>query len=452
MNKNKQFHLLGAVIATGLLSFSGVLIETAMNVTFPQLITEFGLSTSKIQWVTTIYLLAIAIIIPLSSYFNQRFSSRKLFISGNLLFFLGVLINCFSPNFPLLLAGRLLQGVGTGIALPLMFHLILTKAPLEKRGMMMGLGTVTTSIAPAIGPTYGGIISNALDWRYIYIFLLPLIVVSLIIGLSSLPEEKKQMTKKLALRPVLALSVMFFVFISALSAEQILTFVILFIVGILSALLFVYYNRKETLIELAILRHHKFVALLFTLLVYQGLLLGLSFILPNFIQVSAGYSSAVAGLFMFPGALVGAILAPISGKILDQVGANKPITFGLLTASFGIILLFVFLPTQSLILLLIAHIVMMLGLGVSYSNLMTSSLSTLSSEELSDGNALVNTSQQFIGAIATALVANILSVFQHAQGFKEGTQFGTSVILLMFFVLVILGLFASYSALKNKKN
>ena len=95
---------------------------------------------------------------------------------------------------------------------------------------------------------------------------------------------------------------------------------------------------------------------------------------------------------------------------------------------------------------------MMLGLGVSYSNLMTSSLSTLSPEELSDGNALVNTSQQFIGAIATALVANILSVFQHAQGFKEGTQFGTSVILVIFFVLVILGLFASYSALKNKKN
>ncbi|MEG1283771.1 MAG: MFS transporter, partial [Lactococcus sp.] len=187
-------------------------------------------------------------------------------------------------------------------------------------------------------------------------------------------------------------------------------------------------------------------------LVYQGLLLGLSFILPNFIQVSAGYSSAVAGLFMFPGALVGAILAPISGKILDQVGAKKPITFGLLTASLGIVLLFVFLPTQSLILLLIAHIVMMLGLGVSYSNLMTSSLSTLSPEELSDGNALVNTSQQFIGAIATALVANILSVFQHAQGFKEGTQFGTSVILVIFFVLVILGLFASYSALKNKKN
>jgi DHA2 family lincomycin resistance protein-like MFS transporter len=451
MKKTKEFNLIGAVIAAGLLSFSGVLIETAMNVTFPQLINEFGLSTSKIQWVTTIYLLAIAIIIPLSSYFNQRFSSRKLFLAGNIFFFLGVLINCFSPNFFLLLVGRLLQGVGTGIALPLMFHLILTKAPLEKRGMMMGLGTVTTSIAPAIGPTYGGIISNALDWRYIYIFLLPLIVVSLILGLSSLPEEKKSLPKKLALRPVLALSIMFFVFISALSAEHLLTFILLFIIGTVCAALFVRFNRKETLINLGILGNRKFVALLFSLLVYQGLLLGLSFILPNFIQVSAGYSSAIAGIFMFPGALLGAVLAPISGKILDRVGAKKPITFGLLTASLGLVLLFAFIPTQSLYLLLAAHVVMMLGLGLSYSNLMTSSLSLLSTKELSDGNALVNTSQQFIGAVATAIVANILSLFQHNQGFKEGTSLGTSVILIIFFLLVIAGLFVSYTALKKKK-
>lgn len=452
MNKNKTFHLLGAVIATGLLSFSGVLIETAMNVTFPQLINEFGLTTSKIQWVTTIYLLAIAIIIPLSSYFNQRFSSRNLFLAGNLFFFLGVVINCFSPNFPLLLAGRFLQGAGTGIGLPLMFHLILTKAPREKRGMMMGLGTLTTSIAPAIGPTYGGVISNIRDWRYIYIFLLPLILLSLILGLSSLPKEIKKMKKKLVLSPVLALSVMFFVFISALSAERLLAFSILFIIGIVSALIFIRLNQKDALIQLSILRNRKFVALLFSLLVYQSLLLGLSFILPNYLQVSAGVSSAVAGLFMLPGALLGAVLAPISGKILDQVGAKKPISFGILTASLGIALLFFFLPTQSLPLLLTAHIIMMCGLGLSYSNLMTSSLSLLSTDELSDGNALVNTAQQFIGAVATAMVASILSLFQHAKGFKEGTSSGTAIIFALFFLLVISGFFASSNALKIKGN
>lgn len=451
MNKNNHFHLLGAVIATGILSFSGVLIETAMNVTFPTLIHEFGLSTSKIQWVTTIYLLVIAITIPLSSYFNERFSAIKLFLIANLFFLVGVLTNCFSANFVMLLFGRLLQGIGTGIGLPLMFHLILTKAPLHKRGMMMGIGTLTTSIAPAIGPTYGGIIAHALDWRYIYIFLLPLVIISLFLGLAALPREIAKTPKKLAFRPVIALSIMFFAFISALSAEHLLTFALLFVIEMIGAVMFVRFNRKETLIDLGIMKNRRFVALIFSLLVYQALLLGLSFILPSFLQVSAGFSSSVAGIFMFPGALIGAVLAPISGKILDQIGARKPITTGLVLAALGLVLLFVFLPTKSLALLLIAHIVLMLGLGISYSNLMTCSLGTLSTEELSDGNALVNTLQQFIGAVATAVVATTLSLFQGLNGFKTGTSQGTSIILALFFILIIVSLIVSFPNLKKIK-
>ncbi|PCS11726.1 MF superfamily multidrug resistance protein B [Lactococcus lactis subsp. hordniae] len=419
---------MGAVIATGILSFSGVLIETAMNVTFPTLINEFGLSTSKIQWVTTIYLLVIAITIPLSSYFNERFSARKLFLVANLIFLVGVLTNCFSPNFAMLLFGRLLQGVGTGIGLPLMFHLILTKAPLHKNG---------------------GIISNSLDWRYIYIFLLPLVIISLVLGLACLPREGAKTPKKLALRPVIALSIMFFAFISALSAEHLMTFALLFIVGLVGAFLFVRFNRKESLIDLGILQNHRFVALIFSLLVYQALLLGLSFVLPSFIQVSAGFSSSVAGLFMFPGALIGAVLAPISGKVLDQIGARKPITTGLILAALCLALLFVFLPTKSLALLLVAHIVLMLGLGISYSNLMTCSLSTLATDQLSDGNALVNTLQQFIGAVATAVVATTLSIFQGLNGFKVGTSHGTSIILALFFFLIIVSLIVSFPNLKK---
>lgn len=449
MNKNNHFHLLGAVIATGILSFSGVLIETAMNVTFPTLIHEFGLSTSKIQWVTTIYLLVIAITIPLSSYFNERFSAIKLFLIANLFFLVGVLTNCFSANFAMLLFGRLLQGIGTGIGLPLMFHLILTKAPLHKRGMMMGIGTLTTSIAPAIGPTYGGIIAHALDWRYIYIFLLPLVIISLFLGLAALPREIAKTPKKLAFRPVIALSIMFFAFISALSAEHLLTFALLFVIEMIGAVMFVRFNRKETLIDLGIMKNRRFVALIFSLLVYQALLLGLSFILPSFLQVSAGFSSSAAGIFMFPGALIGAVLAPISGKILDQIGARKPITTGLVLAALGLVLLFVFLPTKSLALLLIAHIVLMLGLGISYSNLMTCSLGTLSTEELSDGNALVNTLQQFIGAVATAVVATTLSLFQGLNGFKTGTSQGTSIILALFFILIIVSLIVSFPNLKK---
>ncbi|MFT4007476.1 MAG: MFS transporter, partial [Lacrimispora sp.] len=86
MNKNTTFHLFGAIIAAGILSFSGVLIETAMNVTFPSLIQEFGVTTSGIQWVTTIYLLMISVIVPISSYLNRNFSIRGQFITANLFF------------------------------------------------------------------------------------------------------------------------------------------------------------------------------------------------------------------------------------------------------------------------------------------------------------------------------------------------------------------------------
>lgn len=100
-----------------------------MNVTFPTLIRQFDLTTAQVQWVTTIYLLMISIIVPLSTYLNRNFSLKKLFLASNLLFLAGIMIDFFSPTFMVLLFGRLLQGAATGIALPLMFHIILTFAP-----------------------------------------------------------------------------------------------------------------------------------------------------------------------------------------------------------------------------------------------------------------------------------------------------------------------------------
>jgi len=159
-------------LATGILTFSGVLIETAMNVTFPDLIAQYSISTKDVQWVTTIYLLMISMMVPLSNDLMKRFSIRRLFISANALFLIGVLLDALAPTFGILLLGRLFQGISTGIALPLMFHIILTYYPLEKRGTMIGVGTLTTAIAPAIGPAYGGFLSSVFSWHAIYVCLM----------------------------------------------------------------------------------------------------------------------------------------------------------------------------------------------------------------------------------------------------------------------------------------
>lgn len=437
MAKQNNFHLIAAVIATGLLSFSGVLIETAMNVTFPTLIHEFGVTTAAVQWVTTICLLAISVIVPLSSYLNRNFSIRALFICANLFFLSGMLVNYFLPSFALLLLGRLLQGVGTGLALPLMFHIILTKAPESSRGMMMGIGTLTTAIAPAIGPTYGGVLSHYFTWRDIFLFLIPLIVLSLVLGLRSIPKEQKNAREPISIWSAVFLAATFTFILMALSASRVVTAALFFAGGIVTGGLFLRSNRQKPLLHLSVLKNKRFTAMMFCFLIYQALLLGNSFVFPNYLQIVTGLDSSAAGMFMFPGALAGALLAPISGKILDKSGAKKPILLGLGIACVGILLLAVLLSSNLVPLLIASHLVFMIGLGLSYSNLMASSLSALRTEELSDGNAIINTLQQFVGSVATAVAAVVLSSFQHRYEFAVGTSYGSVLLLGCFFLLLV---------------
>ena len=140
MNKNTSAvpaPVLAAVLATGLLSFAGVIVETAMNITFPTLMREFDVSTSTVQWMTSIYLLVVAIIVPLSAIFKRSYQLKHLFLTANLAFILGIVIDALAPNFWFLLVGRAIQGLGTGIALPLMFNIILEQVPKERVGVMI---------------------------------------------------------------------------------------------------------------------------------------------------------------------------------------------------------------------------------------------------------------------------------------------------------------------------
>lgn len=161
MNEPIPKKVIAAVVATGLLSFCGTIIETSMNVTFPILMKEFSLSTNTVQWMTSIYLLVLSIIIPTSAVLKRSYHTKTLFTVANLCFMAGVIIDALAPVFPLLLLGRAIQGVGTGIALPLMFNIIVEQVSKSRLGLMMGVGNMITGIAPAIGPTFGGVVSSS---------------------------------------------------------------------------------------------------------------------------------------------------------------------------------------------------------------------------------------------------------------------------------------------------
>lgn len=164
-NERISSKVFAAVIATGLMSFSGVLVETSMNIAFPTLMRDFNVSTNVVQWMTSIYLLAVSIIVPISAALKSSYKTKSLFLTANFLFLLGLIVDATAPIFPVLLLGRVIQGIGTGIALPLMFNIILEQVPKGKVGTMMGVGSMITGIAPALGPTFGGIVLQELNWR-----------------------------------------------------------------------------------------------------------------------------------------------------------------------------------------------------------------------------------------------------------------------------------------------
>lgn len=442
----KEWHVLRAVIAAGIMSFSGVLIETSMNVTFPTLMNEFQTDANGVQWVTTGYLLAIAVVVPLSAFLIRNYSPRRLFIIANLLFLAGVILDGFAPNLVILLAGRVFQGIGTGIALPLMFDIILTKSPLDRRGVMMGIGTMTTSIAPAIGPTYGGVLLNSLGWRSIFWFLIVLLLASLVMGLTSMPVETVKRTESFAFGAFVFLGLGLGLLLMAVERLS-LAFLI---AAIVLLLVFVFLNQRRQLLNLSILRHSRYDRLMISFLVYQAILLGLSFILPNYLQLGLGRTATAAGLFMFPGAVIGSVLAPVSGRVLDKFGAVKPILFGLSIATLAMILMAVFFKDLSFWTLMLTHMLLMVGIGFSYANLMTITLSSLAPSENADGNSVLNTLQQFVGASATAIVAQIFaSATDHhvVHGVVTGSQSG--VVFLT--VLMIISIFAFFTVMRSVK-
>ena len=175
-----------AVVAVGIMSFAGVVVETAMNIAFPALMKEFGVSTSTVQWITTGYLLVLAAIMPISSFLNRRLRTRTLFALAMAAFLAGTVMCAAAPHFTVLILGRLVQGVGTGIALPLMFNMVLEQVPFERLGTMMGVATLITAIAPAVGPSLGGYLIGAFGWRSIFIVLLPFLVIAGVLGVLAI--------------------------------------------------------------------------------------------------------------------------------------------------------------------------------------------------------------------------------------------------------------------------
>ncbi|CAK7056626.1 MAG: putative transport protein HsrA [Desulfovibrio sp.] len=438
--------LILSILATGVMSFAGVLIETAMNVTFPTLMTEFGIGTSLVQWITTGYLLVLAIIIPASSFLKRRFTSKSLFIAATSFFLAGTLLCAAAPTFCLLLFGRIIQGIGTGIALPLMFNIVLEQVPINKLGFMMGVASLITAVAPAVGPSLGGLIAHAFGWRMIFIALIPFLLAAFIMGIVSIRQVKPTENIPFEFTGYVLVAISFTCFIFGTSMASTCGWVSLQVIGLLSisiAAIILFYRRCEKLasplLRVQVFHNTGFVVSMLVLVLLQLTILALGFLIPNYAQIVSGENPFVAGCLLLPGCLVGAILAPVGGKIFDLFGAKKPIMLGnvFMVAATALFALLAHKTTP--LLLMLMHLCFSIGLGFTIGNTITNGLRQLPADVTTDGNAVVNTLQQLAGAIGTSVAASIVASAQVGaiDTFAKATMRGSQHAFILLFVFSV---------------
>jgi EmrB/QacA subfamily drug resistance transporter len=456
-------HVLAAIFATGILSFSGVIIETSMNIAFPTLMKEFNLATNTVQWLTSIYLLTISIIVPLSANLKAHFKTKKLFITANLLYLSGLIIGACAPNFEFLLLGRIVEGLGTGIALPLMFNIIMEQVPKSRVGVMMGIGNMITGIAPALGPTFGGLVVTHLGWRWIFYIMIPFILISLVLGIGGIRQKSQLREVKFDLLSMLLIAIFFIGMIlgfSNLSTGNYFAFNCLgaILIALVSLGLLVYRSNRinDPVLDLNLFKNKFFAAHAIGFFLIQIISLGNAFLLPNFIQLVNGSSALIAGLVVLPAGFAGAFLAPFGGSLLDRYGARRPILIGSSFMLLELLIFTIFTSNLSNFLILFIYIFYMGGMGMMMGCVMTDALDHLEKSEVTQGNAILNTLQEFAGAVGTSTTAAFVAFAQRNAGSKGAipTAHGTHLayIFLLVLVLVIIAIFMKYTQARNKND
>lgn len=406
--------------------FLSTLNQTLLNVALSSLMDVFDVTATTVQWISTGFMLINGILIPITAYLMKRFTTRQLFISAMSFLLIGSIICAAAPSFSLLLIGRMIQAAGAGIIMPLMMSVVLAIFPVEKRGSAMGLLGLAMIFAPAIGPTLAGFVVEYHSWRWLFIGLIPLVIIVVVLAFKYLVNVSETSKAKLDVVSVLLSTVGFglilYGFSSAGSKGWDDVIVILTLaVGIAVTAIFCIRQIKsdDPLLNLSVFNNKIFtmtslINVLITMMMYADMIL-----LPIYLQNGRGFTAFDAGLLLLPGALVNAFMSPVTGKLYDRFGAKPLFIIGLLFIIPAMWAVTDLSQSTTYMYLMIRTIGLRIGLSFITMPLNTAGLNALPKQLGTHGTAVNNTVRQIAGAIGTAVVITIYTV--------QATSHATSV-------------------------
>lgn len=408
----KHTPILIALILGAMVAF---LNETLLGNALTVLMKEFDVSASTIQWLSTAYMLVVGVLVPITALLQQWFTTRQMFLTAMLTFLVGTLIAGFAPTFSVLLIGRIVQAIATGLISPLLMNTILIICPPEKRGATMGLIGLVMMFSPAVGPTLSGLIVDSLNWRWLFYSVIPIVIISILIGMKYIQNVTELTRPKVDYLSILLSTVGFGGIVYSFSASGDLGWsdskvYYSLIIGAISLIIFVVRQLK---IENPILELRAFKFPMFTLTVVLMFIVMMSLfasmtLLPMFLQTVLLVTAFKSGLVMLPGSIVSGIMGPVAGKLFDKLSPKTIIIPGIGLVAGAMWLFKGINPETTLTQIILMHSLLMIGL-MFVMTAQTYGLNQLTPELYPHGTALFNTLSQVAGAIGTAVFISKMS-------------------------------------------
>ena len=419
-------------------TFMAVLDSTIVNVGLPKIMSAFGVGLDKIEWVITVYMLAMAVTLPTAAWLADRFGYKRIYFTGLLLFTLGSLLCGFSPNENMLIFSRLIQGLGAGTLMPLGMAIVSREFPPQQRGMALGFWAIAAAASVSFGPLIGGYLVDNFSWQLIFDVNVPVGILGLFATIVIQREYVNKKTKNFDVIGFLSAVIFLPLILFALSQGNAVTnsagwkapyIIICFIISIVAFTVFIIteLSVKEPLIDLRLLSNHNFgIANIIAFLFGIGMF-GSTFLLPLYLQNTLGYTALQSGSVFLPIGILQGVVAPIIGRVSDKTNAKIPLIIGILLLAFSFYL-------NSSLSFLTEHKYIMttlylrgLGMGMLFTPLTTISLLEIPREKMAQASGLSNVVRQLGGSFGVAILATILTsrISYHSQMYGDSINQGS---------------------------
>lgn len=402
-------------------AFFAILNETLLNIALTTLMKEFSISLTTVQWMATGFMLVMGVVIPISALLLQWFSTRQMFLGTMIVFTIGTVICASAQIFPVLLVGRLIQAVGSGLLIPIIFNTFLLIFPPHRRGAVMGIVGLVIMFAPAIGPTLSGVIVEHLGWRFLFITVIPFTLFSIGFAYKFLVNVSEVTKPKIDFISILFSTIGFggvvFGFSSAggddagflapIAAVPIL-------VGTLALILFAFRQLKldEPVLDLRVFKYPMYTLGVIMFVIIIMAMFASEIILPVYMQGPLALTAATAGLVLLPGSLINGALSPVMGHLFDKFGPRVlmiPATLLLCVTMFVMTRLDLTTPVWVII---VSYILLMISIAAIMMPAETNGLNQLPKHLYPHGTAIMTTLQPVAGAIGVSVFISIMNARQ----------------------------------------